>query len=201
MNDGQAKTIPMLSSKLLRYAVVISLLILSTFFVYNNYKTTNSITDDGMITYIEKVNPTGQKSTTTLSDGTVVKLNSDSKLKFPKNFSDDIREVYFEGEAFFDVAKDASRPFIIKTNDLQVKVLGTSFNVKSFEEDNLVQIGVVTGRVSVQLISGSEGQLPEPTILLPEQSVVYNSSLFLKKNNLFKVTFCILFSAHCKTDS
>jgi transmembrane sensor len=80
-----------------------------------------------------------------LSDGTEVWLNATTKLRFPFNFSGDKREVYLEGEAFFDVAKNADHPFIVHTGKSEIQVLGTSFNVSAYKN----------GVTSTSLLSGA----------------------------------------------
>lgn len=90
----------------------------------------------------------GSRGGVTLSDGTKVYLNSHSKLILPSVFSADTREVVLEGEAYFDVAKNPNKPFIIKTKGAIVQVLGTSFVVRNYEGDNSVQTVVEEGVVS-----------------------------------------------------
>ncbi|MEP6750604.1 MAG: FecR family protein, partial [Bacteroidota bacterium] len=75
----------------------------------------------------------GSKSNIQLPDGTMAWLNADSKLTYDESFSGDFREVSLEGEAYFDVVKDKSRPFIIHTKTIDIKVLGTAFNVRAYE--------------------------------------------------------------------
>src|SRR5690606_10744959 len=70
-----------------------------------------------------------------LSDGTEVWMNSGTQLRFPFNFNGKTREVYLEGEAYFKVAKNADRPFIVHANGTQVQVLGTSFNVSTYDDE------------------------------------------------------------------
>jgi transmembrane sensor len=115
---------------------------------------------------IEKMSMPGQKVTISLSDGTVVKLNSDSRLVVPETFSGTTREVTLYGEAFFDVVRDESKPFVIKTKDVNVRVLGTSFNVKAYPEDNESTVAVATGKVSV-----SDGK--EQQALVPGERISY----------------------------
>ena len=98
---------------------------------------------------IEKYAYRGQKNTIILKDGSKIKLNSDSKIRFPENFNDSIREVQLEGEAFFEVEHDSLRPFIVKSGGIRTKVLGTSFNIKNFKSHNKVEIALVTGKVEV----------------------------------------------------
>ncbi len=85
----------------------------------------------------------------TLPDGTIVTLNNNSSLTFPKHFKNDIREVTISGEAFFDVTPNPEKPFIIHAGDAQVKVLGTSFNVCAYPESETVEVVVKTGKVQV----------------------------------------------------
>ena len=98
---------------------------------------------------IIKENPLGQKSTHRLPDGTVVSLNAGSLITYPQFFDDNIREVKLQGEAFFEVTENAARPFIVSANGLDVLVLGTSFNVRAFEEDQEVQVVLASGKVKV----------------------------------------------------
>ncbi len=84
-----------------------------------------------------------------LPDGSVVTLNSNSKLTFPRKFRSDIREVSIEGEAFFDVKPDPEKPFVINAGDAQVKVLGTSFSVSAYPGNETVDVIVETGKVQV----------------------------------------------------
>lgn len=91
----------------------------------------------------------GSKTKITLPDGTKVKLNSGSKLIYPSEFEDKMRIVTLEGEAFFDVAKETSRPFFVNTHPISVKVLGTSFNVKSYKEENYIETTVESGSIEI----------------------------------------------------
>jgi len=92
----------------------------------------------------------GQKITTYLPDGTLVKLNAESKISYPKTFNEGVREVTLSGEAFFEVVKDDAKPFVVKTRDIQAVVLGTSFNVKSYPKEELSEVAVASGRVAVE---------------------------------------------------
>jgi ferric-dicitrate binding protein FerR (iron transport regulator) len=99
----------------------------------------------------ERVNPSGQKSVLFLSDGTKVWLNAASKLSYRNDFgSGSTREVHLEGEAFFDVAHNADKPFIVHTSSIRIKVLGTSFNVKSYPEEKTIETTLVKGKVRIE---------------------------------------------------
>ncbi len=120
-----------------------------------------------------RVNPKGQKSVLILSDGSKVWLNADSRIIYDQNFSNsNIREVFLEGEAFFDVAKNPNKPFIVHTSDIHIKVLGTSFNVKSYHEDKTIETTLVHGKVSISKTGDDikEGSL----VLKPNQRAVFS---------------------------
>jgi ferric-dicitrate binding protein FerR (iron transport regulator) len=94
----------------------------------------------------ERSTLSGQKLSIQLADGSKVMLNSNSTLKWPTPFGD-LREVYLAGEAFFEVTRDTLHPFVVRTANLDAKVLGTSFNV--LESDQQVAVTVATGKVQV----------------------------------------------------
>ena len=98
---------------------------------------------------VEKIIPIGQKSTIRLSDGTIVKLNADSRLKYSKRFDGPSRKVYLEGEAFFEVEEDTLRPFLVHSGDVITSVLGTSFNIKAHAEEQTVKVALVSGKVKL----------------------------------------------------
>lgn len=99
--------------------------------------------------------PKGKTYELKLSDGTHVWLNSESELIYPTNFTGNTREVILRGEAFFDVAKDASKPFIVANNQMKIKVLGTSFNVSGYAVDKQQNVTLVSGSVQVQMDNSS----------------------------------------------
>ena len=104
-----------------------------------------------------------------LPDGSQVVLNSQSTISFNSFFNDSIRNVRLIGEAFFEVKKDSSRPFVVKTDDLKVKVLGTSFNIKSYPDGDNVETTLVTG--SVEVLSSVK---TSKIVLNPSQKATYN---------------------------
>ncbi|MFD2034779.1 FecR family protein [Belliella marina] len=114
---------------------------------------------------VVKMNPAGQKSQIRLNDGTTVFLNSESKLTFPDRFNDSVRIVHLEGEAYFEVQKNDDKPFVVMCDDVEIKVLGTSFNVKN---DGDVAIALVTGKVQAKKKEGEE------VMLSPNEMVTYN---------------------------
>ncbi|SEK36617.1 FecR family protein [Parapedobacter koreensis] len=88
----------------------------------------------------------GQKASITLPDGTIIKLNNQSELRYPEPFADTCRLVYLSGEAYFDVAKDPAKPFVIHTPTTRTCVLGTEFNLKAYPNEQVV-LAVVEGKV------------------------------------------------------
>ncbi|TRX61189.1 DUF4974 domain-containing protein [Fulvivirga sp. M361] len=110
------------------------------------YTYTIAPTETQWLTYTTS---TRQKATITLSDGTTVRLNSQSTLRYPEQFNGKTREVMLEGEGFFDVVKDPSKPFTVASGELTTTVLGTSFNIRAYPDVQQTEIAVATGKVSV----------------------------------------------------
>ena len=122
----------------------------------------------------KRVNPLGQKSVLFLSDGTKVWLNAASKISYLRNFAgSDTRDVYLEGEAFFDVAHDVHKPFVVHTSSIKIKVLGTSFNVKSYAEEKTIETTLVHGKVRIEQ-SDVKGNRIGDVELKPNQRAVFN---------------------------
>ena len=94
--------------------------------------------------------PRGGEYRLKLSDGTIVYLNSDSELRYPVSFCATSREVELRGEAFFEVVTDPQRPFVVNAEQVRVKVLGTSFNVNTYDKDYIETV-LVKGRVGLQM--------------------------------------------------
>ncbi|MEX2592862.1 MAG: FecR domain-containing protein [Anditalea sp.] len=113
---------------------------------------------ESSIIYTEHINRPGVKSKLTLTDGTQVILNSGSSLCYVENFEQDKRELFLEGEAYFDVFKDPKRPFIVHTGTISTTALGTSFNI-SAPEDQAINIYLLTGRVLVADQSDSRTEI------------------------------------------
>lgn len=101
------------------------------------------------ISYRELRAQAGERKTITLADGTRIWLNNSSVLHYPAKFDQNTREVKLEGEAFFEVAHNEKKPFLIHTPQLKVQVLGTSFNIRSYAADKETAVHVATGRVAV----------------------------------------------------
>jgi ferric-dicitrate binding protein FerR (iron transport regulator) len=127
---------------------------------------------------------TGEVITTyTLPDGTIVSLNSNTILKYPKKFGKNTREVTIEGEAFFEVKPDKNKPFIIHAGEAQIKVLGTSFNVNAYPNAPSVEVIVETGKVQV-MSTMNENTENNELILIPGDK----ATLVLANKELLKST-------------
>lgn len=117
-----------------------------------------------------------------LPDGTKVTLNSNSTLQFPTQFTTDVREVTITGEAFFDVTPNAAKPFVIHAGNAQVKVLGTSFNICAYPEDETVEVVVQTGKVQVSCKKAGLPAESHEVFLVPgEKGTFYNTGNLLEK--------------------
>ena len=118
-----------------------------------------------------------------LPDGSVVTLNSNSKLTFPREFKGDLREVSIEGEAFFDVKPNPEKPFVIHAGNAQVKVLGTSFNVCAYPDDETIEVIVKTGKVQVTNNRENEETEAREVYLTPgEKGTLFKQTSLLKKS-------------------
>ncbi|MCF6361696.1 MAG: FecR family protein [Cyclobacteriaceae bacterium] len=139
----------------LKVAAAITFLLISFLaYSWHAHKSTIKPVTKELIQY-SKINPIGQKLLITLPDGSTIKLNSGSSLTYNSNFGINDRFVELKGEAFFDVVKNPTLPFIIKSGELQTKVLGTSFNVRFYGSEKTTQVLVVRGEVSVSDELGS----------------------------------------------
>jgi transmembrane sensor len=148
----------------------------------------NGISISGNITYndgekiassgqlVQLATPRGGQWQATLPDGSAVWLNAASSIRFPSTFSEDERRVEVTGEAYFEIAKDATRPFKVIGGDQEIEVLGTSFNYNAYDDESIVATTLLQGSVKVSLKNGAS------KILIPGQQ------LQLHRNNSFTVT-------------
>jgi hypothetical protein len=118
--------------------------------------------------YNQLIVPFGKRSRLHLSDGSKVWVNSDSRLKFPVSFEDSCRVISVEGEIYIEVAPDEKRPFIVQTNEVDIRVLGTKFNVTAYEDDPEKRIVLVSGSVQIK-------STEKETVLSPNQMYSYNT--------------------------
>lgn len=118
--------------------------------------------------WIKMINPLGMRSVVSLPDGSNVILNAGTTLFYPSAFIGQNREVRIEGEAFFTVEKDEKKPFVVLTDEIVVKVTGTTFNVKAYDDEDKVEVTLESGSVDIEL---NENNMIH---LNPDQQLVYN---------------------------
>jgi len=111
----------------------------------------------------------GMKTRIRLADGSTVWLNAGSTLKYPAKFDKQTREVFLSGEGYFDVQKHASKPFIIHTEKMDIRVLGTSFNVRSYKDEGFEETALISGAVEVLV---KEANKARRVLLQPNQKLV-----------------------------
>jgi transmembrane sensor len=145
-------------------AVVSSIIVTAVLIMYNMDDQPQEMAIESK--YVTKSTEPGQKLTILLEDGSKVMLNSGSNLTYPEPFSDSSREIKLEGEAFFEVARDFDRPFVVNSGNLTTTVLGTTFNIHYYQ-DQPIKISLVTGKVLID----NEG---EELILNPGEQISYS---------------------------
>ncbi|WP_207534420.1 FecR family protein [Desertivirga arenae] len=123
------------------------------------------------------VTPDGGQYKVKLSDGTLVVLNSGSEIQYPLAFSDTIRKVKLKGEAYFEVAKNRSKPFVVEVGNVKVRVLGTRFNVSSYEEDKGVKTTLLEGSVMLTSVKNKQQLLLKPD----QQAIEAGNQLKIKE--------------------
>jgi len=137
--------------------------------------------------FITETTGSGQRTTITLSDGSVVRLNAGSSLTFPEKFNGSNREVTLQGEAFFDVTKDPDKPFIIHTSTLETSVLGTSFNIRAYDCETHAEVTVKTGRVKVARPAGRDSS---SVVLVPDEQAYFDTATaMLEKRSVAATEF------------
>ena len=126
------------------------------------------------LTYTLISAPKGIKKQLSLPDGTFVYLNSGSNIRIPSNFGINGRQVLLSGEAFFVVKHDASNPFEIQTGKLTIADIGTSFDVKSYQDDAQIQVAVESGKVSVEENNPNRKPLLFAGAMTRNQQLIYD---------------------------
>lgn len=149
---------------------------------------------------VVKTNPAGQKLKVFLPDGSIVWLNSESSISYEKEFTTTFRNITLEGEAYFEVNKDAARPFVVWAGSVSTTALGTAFNIHAFDENNIT-VSLTSGSVNVEaknadgentgvIINAGEGVVYNPASdskidvikIDPEKVVMWKDGLFELKN-------------------
>lgn len=167
-------------------ASVLLILGFAWFFLAKNKITSVSSLENLKLTgqrqFTKKTNDSGVAQTISLHDGSKVTLQPQSSLSYPAVFDGKIRVVRLEGEAFFDVARNPEKPFLVHFNKLVVKVLGTSFTIRSFDSEEKVQVTVKTGKVSVFDNEELTKTSNEPNPTLNGIVLTANQEIYYKKD-------------------
>ncbi|KVV14168.1 FecR family protein [Flavobacterium sp. TAB 87] len=159
---------------------IAAILVLALFFSWSY--TNSSFTEDANTVYkklisetkeglVEQTNNSDFSQIITLSDGSSVLLQPQSKLSYPKTFVGNERKVYLSGEAFFEISKNPKKPFYVYANEIVTKVVGTSFRISAFENQPNVEVIVRTGKVKVHSNQQATKQSKEEIVLLPNEAL------------------------------
>jgi ferric-dicitrate binding protein FerR (iron transport regulator) len=132
--------------------------------------TGKSMAEVNTLAYSQLVVPKGRRSRLILSDGTTLHVNAGTKVVYPNRFTGKVREIYVDGEVFLDVTSNEKQPFIVRTSELAIRVLGTRFNVMAYEEDAGIQVVLASGAVQVTSRNNSQ-----KTDLAPSQMYDYKA--------------------------
>jgi len=133
----------------------------------------DSKTDQDRDSYVIEA-PRGAKSFVTLSDGTTIWLNAGSKISYHRNYNQENRNIFLEGEAYFIVTRNKSIPFQVYSSGLAIKALGTAFNVKAYPEEDIIETTLVEGKISIES-TGKSGR-KEKVLIEPNQKASFYKS-------------------------
>lgn len=158
------------SSALIKVAasfLVLCIITAGVYFLAGKFQSKPDVTS-----WIERVTVPGEKAIITLNENSKITLNAESRLRYPSHFSEKTREVFLEGEAYFSVAHDTLKPFIVHTGDITTTVLGTKFNISSYKDERTITIALAEGKVKVS--KEKQGTGFAPVTLKPKEKIVYN---------------------------
>lgn len=144
----------------LKYAAVVAITLLSAY-LYNLLNTKDE-SPEVVQSYHKVTAPLGQISEFTFADGTRIWLNSGTTIRFPNSTREEVRNVYLEGEAFFEVSEDKEKPFVVHAGNQEARVFGTSFNVRAYEGTEFIETTLVEGSLGVSANKGSEVVMLQP---------------------------------------
>ena len=155
LNIEEPRAIQMKSNRLISWiskaAAIILFPVLAFLFytVSENDKLTNQIATVS-VDSLEVIAPVGSRTVVELSDGSVVHLNYGSRIKYPQNFSGETRSVALIGEGYFEVAHNPDKPFMVSTEKMDIKAVGTVFNVNAYPETNNIATTLIEGKVLLE---------------------------------------------------
>lgn len=159
-----------MSNKLARIAAILLIPLLSLLSTYLYFY---PVGDNPSVGELVVSADRGEKAGVTLPDGTKIRLNAESSLSYMPDFGKDLRKVELKGEAYFEVTKNEDKPFVVHTRYLDIEVLGTSFNVYSYEQEEVIEMALVSGKIKV--VTRSE---PSHMVFLsPNEKALFNKNL------------------------
>jgi ferric-dicitrate binding protein FerR (iron transport regulator) len=157
--------------RILRYAAILMIIGLLPYTIYNGFKIPSWIQfkSELMTVIVNK----GDRQQIRLSDGSTIILDAGSMLKYPEEFNNDIREVFLNGEGFFEVFFNPEKPFIVHAGDAVIEVLGTKFNVRAWHKYKKIQVAVAEGKVS---LNSEKGAVKDAVILTSGLSSILSAN-------------------------
>lgn len=187
-NDGQTDVLPQHSNvkpinyfKWIGWAAAIVVFALGGLWFYSQ----RAVEQEQEAVVIKNVDvPYGSLAQVSLPDGTTVKLNAGSHFTYPSAFSGSQREVTLDGEGFFEVTKNAKKPFLVHTEGFTVRVLGTIFNVKAYRGDKATETTLLKGKVQVELKDDPDKKV----ILAPHEKLTINNKQYTGKQQASAIT-------------
>lgn len=166
---------------MLKIAASILIVISVAFVFYQNLEVApENIAENSKPERIIKENPIGQKVKMYLPDGTIVWLNSATTLEYDSSYNQSDRKIKLEGEAFFEVAEDKNKPFVVESGNLMTTALGTSFNINAYPDNENIGVSLVSGKVKVENINNDQ---EKEVILQPGYELIHDveSSQYLER--------------------
>lgn len=160
-----------LGVSLLRYAAVIAVAVLGCGVLFDKFAGTFPESAPSAEEHEERIEFSvsfGSRASTSLPDGSRIWVNAGSRISYAPDYNEKEREVRLEGEAYFDVTTNPSKPFVVKVRDISIVATGTAFNVSAYEEDNSVTTTLVHGSITI-----NSSHLSEPIRVAPNQTVEY----------------------------
>jgi ferric-dicitrate binding protein FerR (iron transport regulator) len=191
LNIEEPRTTQIKNNRLISWiskaAAIILIPVLAFLFytISENNRLTNQITTVS-VDSLEVIAPVGSRTVVELSDGSVVHLNYGSRIKYPQNFWGETRGVTLTGEAYFEVAHNPDKPFVVNADRINVRALGTIFNVNAYPENNDIVTTLVEGKVLVDEIKNN-GNIETIKELIPGQHVIYEKNTGVVKSSLDRV--------------
>jgi transmembrane sensor len=184
LTDPEADKLATPIKRFIKYWYSAAALLLLSLGIFAFYYTRHEFfeTQEVAVKWFQRTTKPTIKAIIKLSDGTVVRLNSATTLRYPDSFAGKTREVYLDGEAYFDVHKDHLHPFIIHANKMNVRVLGTSFNVKSYKNEPVSETTLIRGSVEVTLNDRPSDRI----ILKPKEKLIVQNSITVKEEQTIK---------------